>query len=134
MHYALRVVTAGTVFSSNMNLSKNKNIEDEKIKHIYKWKISHCNRDFLFLVSSTFNHNLKMFISLPRTAFFIEHLWWLLLLLLESAKASKITQHNGKSELELKLTVVFFFQYLICYFNSFFVFKINFGSKTKTIF
>ena len=25
MHYALRVVTAGTVFSSNMNLSKNKN-------------------------------------------------------------------------------------------------------------
>ena len=34
MHYALRVVTVDTVFSSNMNLSKNKNIEDEKIKHI----------------------------------------------------------------------------------------------------
>ena len=60
MHYALRLVTAGTVFSSNMNLSKNKNIEDKKIKHIYKWKICHCNRDFLFLVSSAFNHNLKI--------------------------------------------------------------------------
>ena len=34
MHYALRVVTVDTVFSSNMNLSKNKNTEDEKIKHI----------------------------------------------------------------------------------------------------
>ena len=27
MYYALRVVTLGTVFSSNMNLSKNKNIK-----------------------------------------------------------------------------------------------------------
>ena len=37
IYYALRVVTLGTVFSSNMNLSKNKNknIEDEKIEHIW---------------------------------------------------------------------------------------------------
>ena len=34
MQYTLGMITVGTVFSSNIDLSKNKNIEDEKIKHI----------------------------------------------------------------------------------------------------
>ena len=33
MQYTLGMITVGTVFSSNIDLSKN-NIEDEKIKHI----------------------------------------------------------------------------------------------------
>ena len=34
MQYTSGMITVGTVFSSNIDLSKNKNIEDEKIKHI----------------------------------------------------------------------------------------------------
>ena len=78
MHYTLFVVTVGTIFSLNMNLFKNKNIEDEKIKHIYiSEKFVFVIAIFLFLVSPATNHYLKIcsyLSTLPRTAFFIEHL------------------------------------------------------------
>ena len=58
MQYTLGMVTVGTIFSSNIDLSKNKNIEDKKIKHTSE-KFVIVIMTFLFLVSS----------ALPRTAF-----------------------------------------------------------------